>query len=218
MSLIHTIIPPQAFEVVRDRIGRILTDEIDNQFQISYNPDFLVTSWIERFMQFNRTELPAINVTMAEGTYGGQTAIQSDGTYKYFIDAYVNAKTSDDGPGDVRAMFKLQRLLGVCRSILQDARYKTLGFGVRPGFIMSRQIESISIENPKQKEHDAMHSVMGRLVLSVKVPEITDYVQPTNLAEFRTSIKLSETELGYLWINRTSGYGYFDFAFDDYFE
>jgi hypothetical protein len=215
MSRINTVIQPQAFEIVRDRIGRILTEEVDNQFQISYRLELKVTSWIERFLQFDKTELPAINVTLGEGSYEGQTAIQSDGTYRFYIDCYVNAKSSDKNPGDSKAMRKLHALLGVCRAIIMDPRYVTLGFSVRPGFIMNRHFDNLQIENPRQKEHDADSSVMGRLVLSVKVPEITGNALPTNLVEFFTQVKLADTEKGYQWI-RDSG-GVFDYSFDNSF-
>lgn len=213
MSVIDQVIPPQAFEVVRDRISRILADEILNQFQISYNADILnVKVWTERFLQFDKTELPAVNVTLAEGSYGGQTAIQSDGTYRYNIDCYFKSKANEDEPGDVRAMIKLQRLLGICRSIIEDPRYIRLGFSTNPGFVMNRHFETIQIQNPHQKEHDATNSVMGRLVLSVKVPEITWQARPVDAADFVSTIKLSETEFGYLWVN--DGSGIYDFSVD----
>jgi len=217
MSVIDSVIPPQAFEVIRDRIGRIIAEELDNQFQISYNPDFRVKNWIERFLQFDKTELPSVNVIFGEGTYDGQTTIQSDGTYKFHIDCYVNAKTNQGGPGDVRAMGKLHRLLGLCRAIIDDSRNKTLQFSVRPGFIMYRHVESIQIENPRQKEHDADSSVMGRLTVVVKAPEITSYSQPRNLASFITTVKLADTDRGYLWIDDNNT-RYFDSSFDGSFE
>lgn len=218
MSVINNVIPPQSFEIVRDRIGRILADELLHQFQLSGNPDLNVKNWIERWLQYDVKELPSVNVMLADGSYGGQTVIQSDGTYRYYIDCHVKAKSSENDPGDQKAMIKLHRLLGVCRSILSDARYKTLGFSTPPGFIMSRQVESIQISNPNHKEHDATSSVMGRLVFAVKVPETTEYVGPTTAREFVTSVMLSNTDKGYLWILANPGYArYFDLSYDRYF-
>lgn len=218
MSLISTVIQPQAFEIVRDRVGRILADEIQNQFQITYDQELQVRVWIERFLQFDKTELPAICVGLVEGSYDGQDALQHNGTYRLYIDAYVNAKSGENNPGDVRAMVKLHRLLGLCRAIIMDPRYITLGFGVRPGFIMNRHFESIQIENPRQKEHDAGSSVMGRLVLSVKVPEITDTIQPVNIKDLFTTVKLADTENGFLWMDKFRDIKYFDSSFDNFFD
>ncbi len=215
--MINTVIPPQAFQIVRDRIGRILADEIDNQFQISYNPDLQVTNWIERYLRFDKTECPAVNVMLADGSYDGQDALQHNGTYKFFVDCYVNAKSHEEDPGDQRAMIKLQTLLGVCRAIIMNPRYVTLGFAVRPGFVMNRHIESLQIQIPNQKEHDTSSCVMGRLTVSVKVPEYSEPITPVNIVDMYTSVKLAETDLGYLWVN-SADVRYFESAFDDFYE
>lgn len=199
MSIINLPIKPQAFEVVRDRIGRILADELYNQWLLTYDPDFKAKVWVERFLQFDKTEVPAVNVMLAQGDYGGQTAIQSDGTYRYFVDVYMSAKAGADGPGDVKALIRLHKVMGKCRAIIMDPRYITLGFLRPPGFIMNRHFESIQIQNPNEREHDADNNVMGRLILSVKVPEATDNVVPGNIQEFVTNVRLGLTDQGYLW-------------------
>jgi hypothetical protein len=218
MSVINEVIGPQSFEVVRDRIGRILADELAAQASMSGNTDLRVFNWIERFLPFDNPELPSVNVKLGEGTYGGQSQIQSDGTYRYYIDAYVKAKSHQDDPGDQKAITKLHRLLGVCRAIIEDPRYKTLGFVTPAGFIMNRHFESIQIQDPGKQEMESM--VMGRLVLSVKVPEYPGgFVVGTAFREMRTTVMLDSTERGYLWIDRFNpGYRYFDFSFDSYFD
>ncbi len=219
-SVINSIIPPQSFEIVRDRIGRIIYEEMANQFALTSNQDFNVQNWIERFLPFDKTELPSINVMLAEGQYSGQTQIQSDGTYRYYIDVYVHAKTDANDAGDSKATFKLHRLLGLCRAIIEDPRYKTLGFTTPPGFIMNRHYESLNIREPIQKEHDALSSVMGRLTLSVKVPELPGGFVPTvQVRTTKTTVKLSSTEKGYLWIYQPiEDPYYFDYSFDYSFD
>jgi hypothetical protein len=202
MSVIDVIIPSQSFEIIRNRIGEILADEIANQFDLTDDEDLDASQWIERFVTYDLSELPAINVMMAEGTYSGQTVIQQDGTYRFYIDVYVQAKSGPDDPGDQKAMVKLQRLLGVCRAILEDPKYKTLGYPVPSGFIMNKHIDSIQIQNPNQKEHDALNTAMGRIILSVKAPEVPGGFAPIYLIkEFLTSVRLMETDKGYLWID-----------------
>lgn len=211
-ALISTVIPPQSFEIVRDRIGRILADEILNQFQISYNPDLRAKVWNERFIPFDKTETPAINVGVLEGSYDGQTVIQSDGTYKFYIDCYFSSKSDSNTSGDTRAMLKLQRLLGVCRAIIEDSRYKTLGFSTPPGFVMHRRITSMQIENPRQKEHDAESNVMGRLTLEVKLPEYPSPVTGVNWAMSNTQVSLQDSGKGYVWAIDNTGQN--DYSFD----
>lgn len=215
MASINSVIPPQGFEIVRDRIGRIIADELDNQFQISYDNNLRVSNWVERFIPFDGgKELPAVNVSLAEGNFDWQTQIQSIGTYRYFIDCYVNARRNDDdmdSPGDVLANVNLQRLMGIVRAIVENPIYMTLGFA-KP-FIMNRHFESIQIQNPDQKKFDLENCVMGRLMLSVRIPETTPLKTPANAAGFDTRILLAETMKGYQWVF-DNGYDTYDFAND----
>jgi len=212
-AVISSVIPPQSFEVVRDRIGRILAEEIQNQFQISYNADLKnVKVWMERFIPFDKSEMPAVCVGLLDGAYAGQTIIQSDGTYRYYIDCYFASKTDVNTKGDTKAMLKVQRLLGICRAILEDTRYKTLGFQVPNGFVMYRRITSIQIEDPKQKEFDANHSVMGRLTFEVKLPEYPSPVSGNPWAISHTTVALHETNDGYVWERDSTGTN--DISFD----
>lgn len=216
MSVIANIIPPQSFEIVRDRIGRILADELTNQFQMSGNKVVKVKNFIERVVAFDNTELPAVNVSFAEDSFVWNTAIQSTGTARYYIDVYGNAPSSANGVrGDALAMTNLQRLMGVIRSILMDARYKTLGFDVRPGFIAHRHIESIQVQNPNQKRDDSESTVMGRLIMQVVMPETTEYTVPRNASGFLTQVKLADTGKGYEWVvGNTLVYDAWDSSFD----
>jgi hypothetical protein len=222
-AVIGTTISPQSYEIVRDRIGRILAEEITNQYALTKDKDLKVNNWIERFIPFDNKELPSVNVSLAEGMYGQpgmwNTAIQADGLYRYYIDCYVNAVSKDGEGGDSKAIVKLHRLMGVCRSIIMDARYVRLGFKAPPGFVASRHIESIQIKDPNPKENDMQSTVMGRIVLSVKLPETPEYAQFSPTRTTKTTVKLSDTDKGYLWINLNIDDPYFyDYSFDKYFE
>lgn len=195
MAQIKKIIPPQYFEVIRNRIAEILADELDNQFLLTYDTDFEVDVYIERFVPFDHTDTPAVNVSFSGGSYDNQTAIDVDGSYSYFIDVFTKADTTNDDRGDKLAMFKLHKLLGVCRAIIQNPIYKTLGF--EPPFLMSRQISNISIAQPKDSE--ALSVVMGRLILSIVAPEDTQLLTAKLIKGFDTQVKLSLTDKGYIY-------------------
>jgi hypothetical protein len=218
MSIITEIIQPQSFEIVRDRIGRILAEELANQFVLNSN-GIEGQVWIERSVQYDKSELIGrkahVNVCFGEGSYGNQDQTQSEGTYKYYIDVYVNEKSNDTDRADVRASVKLQSMLGICRSILEDSRYKTLGFKTPPGFIGNRHYESIQIQNPNQKKHDGDSSLMGRLTFSVKVLEKNGLSLGVASNKYITTVKLDVTDKGYLWI-QAGGivYDTFDYSFD----
>jgi hypothetical protein len=195
MSLINGIIPPQNFELVRDRIAEILTTEVANQFILTSNPDFDLDIWIERSIPFDKEELPTINGNLATGSFSGHTQKTTDGTYTYFIDCFTKAVSTDDDKGDQLASIKLQRLLGICRAILEDPKYKTLGFS--PPSIFNRHCESLSIAEPGKQ--DAASSVMGRLSFIVKVPETVELITPILLGRNDTRVKLFETDRGYFY-------------------
>lgn len=195
MSVIAEPISTQAFELIRDRIGVILADELPVQADLKYDTDLDATVYAERFIPFDKTELPAVNVSLARGLISGQTTIRSDGTHTYYIDVHTSAKSDDGSNGDQKAMLRLHKMLGVCRAILEDARYLTLGF--QKPFIMNRHVEEIGIAEPDRS--DATSAVMGRIILSVKATETINLVIPNLIAGYETNVKLSLTDKGYIF-------------------
>lgn len=193
---IDTLIPQQAWEVVRNKIGAILTEELDNQAGNLYNDDADAEVYIERFTKLAVSEDSVISVNLAEGTFDGQTAIDVNGNYTFNVDVFCKAVTTGKdktAAADHLAMVKLNRLLGICRAILQDARYKTLGFTAP--FVMSRQVTRVQIAAPKSE--DEQSHVMGRLQIVVKVPETAGAASGIAADGVDTVVKLVETDLGY---------------------
>jgi hypothetical protein len=221
MSLITGIIPPQNFEVVRDRIGVILADELAHQYQLNgNNADLKAPVFVERFTPFGQDELSAVNVCLAKGLFTGQTQVQTDGNYTFNIDVYHKAKSqaNPDKKGDSLAMFRLQKILGMIRVILENPQYKTLGF--TPPSIMNRHVQSIEIADPFSKQHDAVSSVMGRLSYSVRVNETCDLLNPAMIGGYETKVKLYLTDEGYFYAGYTpiQNGKIFDDSFDNTFE
>lgn len=195
MSVLNGIIPPQGFEIIRDRIASILADEIIHQHALTSDSDLDLDVWMERFIPFGKEELPAINVSLASGLFSGHTQKQTDGTYIYFIDCHTKAASTEDDQGDRLATIKLHRLLGICRAILENPRYQTLGF-TQP-YISNRHCTELSIADPGKQ--DAVNSIMGRLAFSVKVRETMELIDAPLLARSDTRIKLYQTDKGYFY-------------------
>lgn len=194
-SQINKLIGTQAFEVIRDRIAQILAIELENQVVNFGNYDADVDVWIERFQAFDKTELPAVNVTFAPAEFSGKSAPQNDGSYTFNIDCYYNAKSDNDTDGATIAMLKLQRLLGVCRSIMDNPAYLKLGFSTP--FIMSVKCTSMAVKEPTAG--DALTTMMGRLVYAVKASEVTPLLDGEAFSGFDTIVKISNTDKGYLY-------------------
>jgi len=200
MALINTIIPKQNFELVRDRIGEILADELANQFTLSGDAEINAKVFLERFLPIDKTSLPSVNVMLSRGNYENHTTIQSVGNYSYFIDVYTRAKTSVTSNGDSLSLIRLQRLLGVCKAILENPKYKTLAFV--PPYLNHTSIESIEVAEPRNNQ-DASSVMMGRLTFNVVVRETTELTTPNNISGWETSVQLGDSGNGYVFSNVT---------------
>jgi len=195
-SLITEIIPPQAHELIRDRIGAILAVEIANQVIIDGDYEMDADVYVERSKPFDKTEVPAVNVSLARGSYDSQNQGNTRGTYAYNIDVYTAAKNTEDIAGDVRSAFKLQKLIGWCRFILEHPVYTTLSFD--PPFISHRSCAELSIKETVPE--DATSQCMGRLSLTVVANNAPELLAAAQINSHYTTVKLSATNKGYLFI------------------
>lgn len=201
MAKITTLIPKQAFELVRLAVFNILGEELASQFNELGNYDADADVYLERYAPVHDDDCPLVNVTLATGDYDGQTAITAPGTYRYNIDCYVASATTgltDDKAADRLAMLHLSRLLGICRAILEDAQYIRLGFDTVP-FINRRYVEKIAIAQPDP--NDTARLVMGRITLVVQVNESVALKAATEYGGTDTITKMHLTDSGYMYNN-----------------
>lgn len=183
------VAPIQNFELVRDRIGQILADEFSAQ---SVTP----VIYKERIVPFDKTDLNAINVVFSKGNFDSKTQIDRDGVHVFNVDCYVSAKTTSSLQGDVKANLLLQKTLGIVGYILSASQYNTLLFS-RP-FIKHTMVKSIQFANTGTNQ-DAISVVMGRVEFEVHVNENSRVVTPVVFGELHTTVKLEETDKGYVW-------------------
>jgi len=198
MSLINEIIPPSAVELVVDRIGEIIVEELANQKVLTSEQIFDAVTYKERVTPYQPEEGPTLNIFFERGEYSQQHQGQTNAEYRIIIEGFANAKATGSTKltrADVLSMAKLKRLLLVCRYILEDPKYKFLGFA--PGFIMWRHVENIWFQ-PETKQ-DADTSRLGRLTFVVKVSEVNSLINPVIIAGNKTTVRLSETDRGYIW-------------------
>ena len=199
MSVINQAIGAQAFEVIRERVGEILADELDMQFQLTYDALMEATVYIERHVPFNQSELPAVNVQLARVPLDNHDQLNTDGSQIFFIDCITKANAAANVDGDSYSARLMQRLMGVCRAILEDSKYKTLGFS--PPFIMNRRVMDMRFGDPQTK--DSVSVAKGRIILQVRAAEINGIVVPNVIDSYKTSIKLHESEAGYFYFGET---------------
>ena len=193
------IIPSQNVELIRDRIGEILADEIANQFVLDPNPEINSRVFIERIQPIGLSDVPVINLIYARTGYDNETAITSDGENAYHIDHYTKGKANPGvgKKGDETAKKRLLRNIGITRAILESPHYLTLGFV--PGFIMQTRVASVEIADARD-DQDASNMVMARLTFMVKAVEVTEGITPRIAEGYDTTVFLDETDLGHLYI------------------
>lgn len=196
MTKINQIIGPRWFEVIRDRIALIIKDELLNQFNLSGNPIVNATVFSERTIPVNKSELPLVNVMLAAGDFDNYKQLEKDGLYSFNIDVFHFAEGTNVERGDQLSINNLHRLLGVIDYILSDPQYSFLGFSVPS--ISRVQVEDFKISDPTEGQRSENVS-MGRLVLTVRVNESNEPVEPSVLGDFITEVKIFNTEKGYLF-------------------
>lgn len=196
MALITNIIQPRNYELIRDRIGLILAEEIQNQFALTANQDINSTVYVERIVPFDKTEMPCLNVLLSRGGFGNNDVKQSDGTYTYFIDVYAKSKSTNGSNGDKLAMISLQKNIGIIIAILEDTRYIRLGF-THPS-ISSTMVSDFAIADPSNNQ-DASSIVMGRITFTVRVPEKVELINASDIDGWETSVTLEESDKGYVF-------------------
>lgn len=197
MALINGIIPTSKFELIRDRIGQILVTEFVNQAALTGDSDLNVSVYSERFIPIDKTEPPLINVCFASGTYDNKNIKSVDGNYIYNIDFYTVAKTTNEQSGDTAATKKLHRLMAIARAIIENPRYRTLGYDAP--FNCNIAVSSIMVSDPVGV--DSTHKVQGRLTVSVRVPETVELLTAQTIGNNTTRVLIDDTSKGlrYVW-------------------
>ena len=165
IPLISTPIPLSNVEICRDQIAIILKQNLDYQYTKHYNPEaevekvFIEASNPNDFIELSLVNVGIDTVPYSDKNYGG--AVTASPVIN--VDVYVKSATSAGTKGDSASRKKCTRLLSICRYILEDPIYKTLGF--EPGFIHGVSVESIGMAD--SEKYDTQNVSMGRLVFSV---------------------------------------------------
>lgn len=214
MSYITKPIGKQVFEIIHDRIGGILKEELQTQYALSYDPDFDdIPVYKERDIPYNAGELTdkvSLNVMFDRGEYDElQTSQQQTGMYRYVVEVVGQAPSEGNTLGDQISMTRVQKILGKCRAIIMSPHYLTLGFP-RPS-IGHRRVENMFFGKPPVRQ-DAIHTVMGRMTILVRATETVDFIDTTLCKGTTARVYLYLTDRGYQW---SSQYGD---VFDEFFD
>lgn len=195
MGLINIQIPTQGYELVRDQVGAVLFLELQNQFGNYSDDDLDCPVSIERSSPIDLTELSTINVSFAQDEFDGKNQGYVNGTATYNVDVYTNAKTTQLRAGEEIASLRAQKIVGVCRAILENSIYRTLGF--QAPFILRTKVAKIQMAETGKE--DARGTAMARLTFEVVMSETTPFKTPVLIDENWTTVKLELTNKGYFY-------------------
>jgi hypothetical protein len=187
-------IPSQRFELIRDAIGRVLTAEFANQKTLG-TIGFDINIFVERAMPLDNSELPVINILLADVEFTEElNSYNSLGDCKFLIELYTNGTTDQNESGDVKAGILLAKIAGMVRAILMNNRNLYLDFSDK--FIQTRKIKSFSRTQPRIAG-DAANTISGVIEAHYYAEETTELQTGTVETFLSTVVKLYDTNKGY---------------------
>lgn len=192
-AIIDHAIPSQGFELVRDLIGAILKQELENQKQLQ-NLEEEIQVFSERTTPFGNEEDLAINVLLSSANYTGMTQKDTQGKTIFLVDIYTNGKSSPQVSGGLDSSKRLHKYIGMVRYILQYSEYKTLLLPL--GIIAGGSVDDFNIMEPAQQQ-DSNYIRMGRITVSYRIQENQQLVQGITFDSLVTTVKSEDTDLGY---------------------
>lgn len=197
-SILSEIIGVQNFEVVANRIGSILLEEIHNQKTIQGFDDE-IEIFNERIEPFSKEQDVMITIAFREAEYAGQNTRDSQGEYIYFIDIFTSGWGEEEISPSIVSKNKLFRYVGLVRYILSSGKYLTLGFP--PGMIGGKYIEKIKLDTDysnfgNHSNYDGSYIRFARIMYKVRVQENQELWQGIELQGNTTNVTLDDTEQG----------------------
>ncbi len=199
--MINYKITEKNYELIRNRVGAILTAEFARQAANFYNEDCEdVTFFVERTIPVQTTEFSVGIVSMAAGKFDKHYQGGMDGHYKVTVQFFTLSKARTSQRPDALALYKNQRIMGIAIAILSDPIYKTLGFD--PGFIQGVRVDTFNMVESDQHE-DNLSVAQGIIVVDIDAAEEVELPDGVPFEANYTDVVLEETGLGYQFIYST---------------
>lgn len=192
-SIINEIIPISGFEVVLQRLGVILLEEVTNQETMQA----LASSsevFIERQENYSQAEDVVISVSCNNINFGSFDTKESQGDTTYFIDVYTGGVANVSQSGNDNARLKLHRYVSIIKYVLSSAKYLTLGFPM--GFIGGKYLKYIEFQDSYDSQ-DASFIRYARLTYGVRIQGGQLAWDGIALTGNDTQIKFDLTQKGY---------------------
>lgn len=220
MSLLTSLIDKQdSFEIVRDAIYSILTNEISNQMALATLASKDPALWeveiyqehsnaFEKYLRQEADATPLANIWLANMNYdpaasNSQQRVRVEALYNIDLYAYgVGAENETTGGqylGDVQAALKLHRAMRLVRNILSSPTYRYLHLkfednGKQYNLVEKTRIENYQIFQPQLGENPVQNVIAGRLSFRVVFNEFGILSQPENIEFISVDVKRSSDD------------------------
>lgn len=203
---IQTLIDKKdTFELVRDQIVQILTDESANQVQLATTagkPDpnqWALSVYDERSNPWNVfrndtpdnevNDIPIVNVWYDSSSFNKGSSNQTsrqDTTGIFNIDIYGYGRSENNPagghfPGDQAAALKAQQGVRLVRNILMASAYRNLRFPKGSFLVSERWVQAINAFQPDQDSKDMQNIAALRLSFAVRFNELSPQYVAENI-------------------------------------
>jgi len=191
MTLDTLIDKSDNFEIVRDQVAAILSDEVANQMALATAAGKDSALWafsvyLERFRPWEAAkDVPLVNVSYDNSTFPGNkgdTVERQTSETTINIDCYGQANSKQLGAGyssgDELAARELQRVIRLVRNILMAGENTYLQLR---GVVVRRAIQGITQFQPAQSDRHVENLIAARVVLRVEFNEFSPQVTPETL-------------------------------------
>lgn len=187
-------IPAQRFELIRDRIATIIASELENQKNFDNDLILNAVVWLERFVPFDISELPAISIAFETMKLDQRNPEKSIYDAIYTLECYCSGSSDDQKRGDVYSSLDSQKLAGKIRYILENPNFLRLGFDSNPSFVVGTEVDEILITKPQ--ENDGNFITLCQLRHKVKLEEDNGKVNPIPAQQYVSQILIENTTKG----------------------
>tara|TARA_R100000541_G_scaffold44592_1_gene51681 strand:+ start:1664 stop:2266 length:603 start_codon:yes stop_codon:yes gene_type:complete len=197
--LITEKIQLQNFEIIKDKLGVILFEELINQKRTQC-AEFDLEVFIERQEPYDDAEDVVVNITENNISYSSIDSNSSQGNISFDIDIYASGNATIDIDGNTNVRRKLDIVKGWIRYILSSTKYQTLGFP--KGFIGGTYVNSI--QNDKSYgSQDGSFVRVTTINFTVRASENQEMWDGLGFTGNDTVIKLDNGTKGYKLIFNT---------------
>lgn len=147
----------------------------------------------ERMDTFKHTEEVLVNTFFDAVRENNHSQKSTQGNVVYFIDITTSGTSGEGVDGGKDSSSRCNKFIGMCRYIISDAQYRTLGF--QPGTIGGVYVESI--QKADSENNDGAYISFARITVSVRLREDQPLLTGELMKSALTGVKLDVTEQGY---------------------